>query len=440
MMFRSLIAALVAGVCAVGSAKAQNSFAPLVEKVMPSVVNISARQQEAEDAPEVQNNLVFGKPENRFGLGSGFIIGADGYIATNRHVIEQADSITVITNDQKEYQANLVGQDVQTDLALIKIEPEAELQAVEFGDSDKIKVGDWVLAAGNPFGLGSSVSAGIISAKSRDIGSGDYDNYLQTDAAINQGNSGGPLFDMNGKLAGVNTAIFSTIGNSVGVGFALPSNQAKWVLAELKANGKVERSWLGVSVKSAQAQDGTKGLTIVSLQDENLAQKNGLQVGDMLVAVNDLPVNAINAFVLQIAQMPINSTIKLTVWRNGKLEDINVVTAQMPEAKQQNKASFHALPKDDDNNYNQLGLIFNGLTVMAVKSGSEAAQKGVKVGDTLHKINNVQVYVADEIERRINEAELSGEPLRLDFNDSRTDEVYFVECAIAPDKAAPEKE
>ena len=165
MMFRSLIAALVAGVCAVGSAKAQNSFAPLVEKVMPSVVNISARQQEAEDAPEVQNKLVFGKPENRFGLGSGFIIGADGYIATNRHVIEQADSITVITNDQKEYQANLVGQDVQTDLALIKIEPEAELQAVEFGDSDKIKVGDWVLAAGNPFGLGSSVSAGNISEK-----------------------------------------------------------------------------------------------------------------------------------------------------------------------------------------------------------------------------------------------------------------------------------
>ena len=182
MMFRSLIAALLAGVCAVGSAKAQTSFSPLVEKVMPSVVNISARQQEAEDAPEVQNNLVFDEQEKRFGLGSGFIVSADGYIATNRHVIEQADAITVITNNQKEYQATLVGQDLQTDLALIKIEPDEPLSAVVFGDSDKIKVGDWVLAAGNPFGLGSSVSAGIISAKSRDIGSGYYDNYLQTDA------------------------------------------------------------------------------------------------------------------------------------------------------------------------------------------------------------------------------------------------------------------
>lgn len=439
MMFRSLIAALVAGVCAVGSAKAQNSFAPLVEKVMPSVVNISARQQEAEDAPEVQNNLVFGKPENRFGLGSGFIIGADGYIATNRHVIEQADSITVITNDQKEYQANLVGQDVQTDLALIKIEPEAELQAVEFGDSDKIKVGDWVLAAGNPFGLGSSVSAGIISAKSRDIGSGDYDNYLQTDAAINQGNSGGPLFDMNGKLAGVNTAIFSTIGNSVGVGFALPSNQAEWVLAKLKTGGKVERGWLGITIKSAQAQDGAKGLAVVSLQDENLALMNGLQVGDMIVALNDAQVTSVNDFVVKIAQMPVESIIKLTVWRAGEIVDINAVTSLMPEAKTPQNQRLKAVNEPVEK-YNKLGLIFNGLRVMAVKSGSDAAQKGVKAGDVLLKINGIAVYVPDEIERRIAEAELSGEQLKLDFNDPRTDEEYFVECAVASDTAVPQKQ
>lgn len=439
MMFRSLIAALVAGVCAVGSAKAQTSFAPLVEKVMPSVVNISARQQEAEDEPEVQNNLVFGKPENRFGLGSGFIIGADGYIATNRHVIEQADSITVITNDQKEYQANLVGQDVQTDLALIKIEPEAELQAVEFGDSDKIKVGDWVLAAGNPFGLGSSVSAGIISAKSRDIGSGDYDNYLQTDAAINQGNSGGPLFDMNGKLAGVNTAIFSTTGNSVGVGFALPSNQAEWVLAKLKTGGKVERGWLGITIKSAQAQDGAKGLAVVSLQDENLALMNGLQVGDMIVALNDAQVTSVNDFVVKIAQMPVESIIKLTVWRAGEIVDINAVTSLMPEAKTPQNQRLKAVNEPVEK-YNKLGLIFNGLRVMAVKSGSDAAQKGVKAGDVLLKINGIAVYVPDEIERRIAEAELSGEQLKLDFNDPRTDEEYFVECAVASDTAVPQKQ
>lgn len=432
MMFRSLIAALLAGVCAVGSAKAQTSFSPLVEKVMPSVVNISARQQEAEDAPEVQNNLVFGNQEDHFGLGSGFIVSADGYIATNRHVIEQADAITVITNNQKEYQATLVGQDLQTDLALIKIEPDEPLSAVVFGDSDKIKVGDWVLAAGNPFGLGSSVSAGIISAKSRDIGSGYYDNYLQTDAAINQGNSGGPLFDMNGALVGVNTAIFSTTGNSVGVGFALPSNQAEWVLAKLKTGGKVERGWLGITIKSAQAQDGAKGLAVVSLQDENLAQKNGLQVGDMLVALNDKPISAINAFVSQIAQMPVNSSIKLTVWRAGQVSDINAVTALMPELKQSAEPLRAASTADAADGYNRLGLVFNGLRVMAVKSGSEAAQKGVKAGDVLLKINNVPVYVADEIERQISEAELSGKSLRLDFNDPRADEEYFVECTVAP--------
>lgn len=439
MMFRSLIAALLAGVCAVGSAKAQTSFSPLVEKVMPSVVNISARQQEAEDAPEVQNNLVFDEQEKRFGLGSGFIVSADGYIATNRHVIEQADAITVITNNQKEYQATLVGQDLQTDLALIKIEPDEPLSAVVFGDSDKIKVGDWVLAAGNPFGLGSSVSAGIISAKSRDIGSGYYDNYLQTDAAINQGNSGGPLFDMNGALVGVNTAIFSTTGNSVGVGFALPSNQAEWVLAKLKTGGKVERGWLGITIKSAQAQDGAKGLAVVSLQDENLALMNGLQVGDMIVALNDAQVTSVNDFVVKIAQMPVESIIKLTVWRAGEIVDINAVTSLMPEAKTPQNQRLKAVNEPVEK-YNKLGLIFNGLRVMAVKSGSDAAQKGVKAGDVLLKINGIAVYVPDEIERRIAEAELSGEQLKLDFNDPRTDEEYFVECAVASDTAVPQKQ
>lgn len=439
MMFRSLIAALLAGVCAVGSAKAQTSFSPLVEKVMPSVVNISARQQEAEDAPEVQNNLVFDEQEKRFGLGSGFVVSADGYIATNRHVIEQADAITVITNNQKEYQATLVGQDLQTDLALIKIEPDEPLSAVVFGDSDKIKVGDWVLAAGNPFGLGSSVSAGIISAKSRDIGSGYYDNYLQTDAAINQGNSGGPLFDMNGALVGVNTAIFSTTGNSVGVGFALPSNQAEWVLAKLKTGGKVERGWLGITIKSAQAQDGAKWLAVVSLQDENLALMNGLQVGDMIVALNDAQVTSVNDFVVKIAQMPVESIIKLTVWRAGEIVDINAVTSLMPEAKTPQNQRLKAVNEPVEK-YNKLGLIFNGLRVMAVKSGSDAAQKGVKAGDVLLKINGIAVYVPDEIERRIAEAELSGEQLKLDFNDPRTDEEYFVECAVASDTAVPQKQ
>lgn len=439
MMFRPLIAALLAGVCAVGSAKAQTSFSPLVEKVMPSVVNISARQQEAEDAPEVQNNLVFDEQEKRFGLGSGFVVSSDGYIATNRHVIEQADAITVITNNQKEYQATLVGQDLQTDLALIKIEPDEPLSAVVFGDSDKIKVGDWVLAAGNPFGLGSSVSAGIISAKSRDIGSGYYDNYLQTDAAINQGNSGGPLFDMNGALVGVNTAIFSTTGNSVGVGFALPSNQAEWVLAKLKTGGKVERGWLGITIKSAQAQDGAKGLAVVSLQDENLALMNGLQVGDMIVALNDAQVTSVNDFVVKIAQMPVESIIKLTVWRAGEIVDINAVTSLMPEAKTPQNQRLKAVNEPVEK-YNKLGLIFNGLRVMAVKSGSDAAQKGVKAGDVLLKINGIAVYVPDEIERRIAEAELSGEQLKLDFNDPRTDEEYFVECAVASDTAVPQKQ
>lgn len=433
MLYVCLFATLVIGIFAIGSAYAQTSFAPLVAKVMPSVVSISVQQTEAEDAPEVVNNLLFGLPENRFGLGAGFIVDTEGYIATNRHVIEQAGAIVVTTADKKEYPATLTGYDVQTDLALLKIEPETELQAIKFGNSDEVAVGDWVLAVGNPFGLGSSVSAGIISAKSRDIGNGFYDDYLQTDAAINQGNSGGPLFDMSGNLVGINSAIFSTTGNNSGVGFALPSNQAEWIIRQLKNNGTVKRSWLGVSVKASQLPDGTAGVAIVSLQDESLAQKNKLQAGDIITAVNAKPVILLNRFIYEIAQMPVNSTLTLTVWRGGKFESLEAVTALMPDVKRPNTPVKPEAAELADGTYNQLGIMFNGLKVVSVKAGSDAAQKGVKAGDVLLKIGGIPVYVADEIDRQLADAELSGKSLRLDFNDPRTDEEYFVECAVVPE-------
>ena len=298
MINRFLLLAFVVNMAISAPARAQTSFAPLAERLMPSVVNISTRQQEEKDTPDVKNDLLFASPDGRTALGSGFVISEDGYIATNYHVIEGAQKISVVTFDNKVYEAEVSGTDAKTDIALIKIGTEVPLPAVEFGDSDRVKIGDWVLAIGNPFGLGSSVTAGIISAKSRDIDSGPYDDYLQTDASINQGNSGGPMFDMEGKLIGINTAIFSTVGNSVGVGFALPSNQAEWVLDELKNKGKVERSWLGITVKQTQTETGVSGLAVVSFADDIIAEQDNLQIGDIILSVNNQPVSTAKAFSL----------------------------------------------------------------------------------------------------------------------------------------------
>ena len=429
MINRFLLLAFVVNMAISAPARAQTSFAPLAERLMPSVVNISTWQQEEKDTPDVKNDLLFASPDGRTALGSGFVISEDGYIATNYHVIESAQKISVVTFDNKVYEAEVSGTDAKTDIALIKIGTEVPLPAVEFGDSDRVKIGDWVLAIGNPFGLGSSVTAGIISAKSRDIDSGPYDDYLQTDASINQGNSGGPMFDMEGKLIGINTAIFSTVGNSVGVGFALPSNQAEWVLDELKNKGKVERSWLGITVKQTQTETGVSGLAVVSFADDIIAEQDNLQIGDIILSVNNQPVSTAKAFSLNVSKMPVGSSLELKIWRNGTITDIKTTTSLMPSERTDNQKAAVLQPKTGKE-YPLLGLRLNELTVSEIFSGSEAADKGVQKGDILNKINDTKVYIADELDRQIEEAVLSGEPLRLEFISAENGEAYFAEISL----------
>ncbi|MBQ7303465.1 MAG: trypsin-like peptidase domain-containing protein [Alphaproteobacteria bacterium] len=245
---------------------AQTSFAPLVEELMPAVVSISTNVAHKNDAPDVHDDLIYENYQREI-LGSGFVFSDDGYIVTNAHVISDADTISVITNENDSYNADIVGIDEKTDIALIKVNADKKLNSVVLGNSDEVNVGDWVLAIGNPFGLGNSVTAGIISAKSRDIGDNSYNDYFQTDASINQGNSGGPMFNINGEVIGINSAIFSASGNGVGVGFALPSNDVAWIINQLKNNKKVVRSWLGIELKPVKTKNNVYGLVITSAVD-----------------------------------------------------------------------------------------------------------------------------------------------------------------------------
>lgn len=416
------------------ASRAQTSFAPLAEELMPSVVNISTRQENTADSPEIVNDLLFAAPDGRVALGSGFIISEDGYIATNRHVIEKASEITVVTADNQTYEAELIGADEKTDLALIKIAPQKSLHPVELGDSDAVRVGDWVLAIGNPFGLGSSVSVGIISAKSRAISGDSYADYLQTDASINQGNSGGPMFDMDGQVIGINTAIFSTVGNSVGVGFALPVNQIRWELEQLRTKGKVSRQWLGILVKQAKT-DGVSGLTITALENEALALQNNLQIGDVIMQLNGTPVSTAQDFANKVAQIPTGNTLSLIVWRNGEVLDIQATPEPMPE-----KAPLSEKAETPQNSeaekegvyYPQLGLRMDGLWVLDVDENSDAFAKGIAAGDKIIKANNIPVSLPVDLQRQAEDSTLSGAPLRLDIEDSLSADTFFVDLNLAP--------
>ena len=429
----NLVKVFVAGLAAAGivvPAQAQISFAPLAERLIPSVVNISTELQEEKDSPEVMNNLLFSSTTERAALGSGFIVSEDGYIATNKHVIDKADKISAITADGTIYEAELIGADDKTDVAVIKIKPDGKLQPVEFGDSDKIRVGDWILAIGNPFGLGSSVTAGIISAKSRDIADGPYDDYLQTDASINQGNSGGPMFDTTGKVVGINTVIFSQTGNNSGVGFALPSGQAEWVIDKLKTTGKVERRWLGLEIKPTVMADNQKALSISAIKDTELAAANKLQAGDVILSYDEIKADSAKDFAMYISKLPADKVINLVIWRGGDKLEVKAETALLPEETSRPGTAEKQQPLNGEY-YAALGLRLDGLKIVSVDAQSEAALKGVKAGDVLQKVNETPIYLHEELVRQIDDAALSRELLRLDF-ESVSGESYFVEISVKP--------
>jgi serine protease Do len=339
-----LALALVVSACTSvpGSAIARSapeSFSPLVKRVLPSVVNIAVTETVSggevlsELPPELRDTPLgrefrrrFGnRKEQTMGAGSGFIIDSSGLIVTNNHVVGHADKIVVSLTNGTRLPARVIGTDELTDVALIKVEATGPLPAVALGDSRQVEVGDWVLAAGNPFGLGGSVTAGIVSARGRDLGAGPFDNFLQLDAPINPGNSGGPIFNMDGQVVGVSTAIVSPSGGSVGIGFATPSELVMPIINQLRTSGHIERGWLGVSVANSD-----NGVTIAGIERTSPAARAGLRQGDIILSVNGERIEGALGLIRTVAAVSPGSSVNLTIRRQGHEFDVPVTVGQRP--------------------------------------------------------------------------------------------------------------
>jgi serine protease Do len=399
---------------------APDSFADLAERLLPAVVNISATQvnKKKRRLPEMpqfppgspfeeffrdffDRNQRDSKPRKSSSLGSGFIIDPSGYVVTNNHVIEDAEEITVILQDDTNLKAKIIGRDKKTDLALLKVVPKKPLPFVKWGDSTKSRVGDWILAIGNPFGLGGTVTAGIISASKRDINSGPYDSYLQTDASINRGNSGGPMFNLKGNVIGVNTAIYSPSGGSIGIGFAIPAAQARVVIDQLRKFGRTRRGWLGVRIQTVTKQIAEslelgkpRGALVAGVNEKGPAKESGLKAGDVIVTFDGQPVEEMRDLPRIVAETPIDKTVKLKVWRsgdNGKTLELSVTIGELPEDVKTAKAT-------------KLDSRAQGVLVLDVKEGSAGKKGGLQPGDLIVEVAPDTVGTPKEFQARIDKA------------------------------------
>lgn len=422
-----------------------DSFADLVEKLSPAVVNISTTQTVKGPTgafPKLPEGHPFEDFFKEFGnrdkngeererkatsLGSGFVIDAkDGYVITNNHVIDGADEIKVIFQDGEKVPATLVGKDPKTDIAVLKIDPNAHpLTGVGWGDSDKSRVGDWVLAIGNPYGLGGTVTAGIISARGRDIRSGPYDDYIQTDASINKGNSGGPLFNMDGEVIGINTAIFSQSGGSIGIGFSVPSELAMPVVEQLIEFGKTSRGWLGVVIQPvteeiAEGLDlkSTDGVLVAGVPEDGPAFKSGIKAGDVILKFNGEKVSEPRELSRLVAESKVGSEVAVELWRGGKTTDVTVTLGELEKAE---TAMASASPSSgtsqavellgmelsaiNDSAREQYGIAadLNGVVVTDVDPNSEAAEKGIRPGDVVAEAQLEPVASPEQMKERIAE-------------------------------------
>ena len=439
----------------------QQSFAPLVKKVLPAVVNISVTQKAGADqmADEQDQGAPFqGFPNSpfdemlrrffdqqnpgggghqfpqtpesqprRIALGSGFIVDPSGYIVTNNHVVGDAGKVQVILQDKTKYTAKIVGRDPKTDLAVLKIKADQPLPYVTFGDSNAAQVGDWVMAVGNPFGLGGTVTTGIISARGRDINEGPYDDFLQIDAPINRGNSGGPTFNLNGQVIGINTAIYSPNGGSVGIGFAVPSNAAKSIVAQLEEHGKINRGWLGVQIQevtpaiaASLGLHGERGAVVAVVSPDGPAAKAGLKQGDVVLAFDGSRVSELHDLPRLVAAVAPNTPATVAVWRNGREIELQAKLGELPDNNQ--VASANSGPVEEGSaQATALGMRFapltnelrqelhvnksvDGVVVTRVDSGSAAEDVGLTQGDVVVAINQQPVRTPQEAAAKLNEA------------------------------------
>jgi serine protease Do len=439
----------------------QPGFADVVEKVSPAVVSVrvkSAVSQTADDGagfpgfdqlpddhPLKRFFYDFGGPGQRPGQGgmeprksprdhnrpervrptaqgSGFFISEDGYLVTNDHVVEDGSAYSVVLNDGTELDAKLIGKDKRTDLAVLKVDDKRKFTYVSFGDDNKIRVGQWVVAVGNPFGLGGTVTAGIISARGRDIGAGPYDDFLQIDAAVNKGNSGGPAFNLNGEVVGINTAIFSPSGGSVGIAFAIPATTAKQVVDQLIKTGSVSRGWIGVQIQPVNKEIAEslglaeqKGALVAEPQADGPAAKAGITAGDVITAVNGETVADPRDLAKKIAAINPGKDVELSVWRKGEAKSISVGIKPMPgDDKQASSDTQHEEDSAKPSALDDYGLTVmpsddgKGVVVTDVDRQGDAADKGITTGDIIVSVNNKPVKSGSEIDAAIAEAAKTG--------------------------------
>ena len=420
----------------------QAGFATLVQKVQPAVVQITSTEQSAagnQTVPQIPGlppGWPFGglfrgqnggqwswkqiEPESH-ALGSGFVIDPSGYIVTNNHVIDNARDIHVTLSNGDKYSAKVVGRDAKTDIALLKIDAGKPLPYVAFGDSSKELTGDWVVAVGNPYGLGGTVTAGIVSARGRNINEGTFDDFLQIDAPINPGNSGGPLFNQSGQVIGIDTAIYSPSGGSVGIGFAIPSNFAKEIVAQLRAHGKVTRGWLGIQMQpltSALARavglSNDNGVLVDVVQGDSPAQRAKLQQGDVITAYDGKTVKNTRDLALDVAGTPAGKTATITVWRNGQDHQLNVtigtqdqekVAAAAGSNKDATKVGMTLEPLTAEERAElNIAPSVSGVVVANVTSGSKADDSGLQAGDIITRVDGDQVSSPAQVAHDIHAA------------------------------------
>ncbi len=482
---RPVIAALAVVLAIVGSAapaaaRGPDTIADTAEKVMEAVVNISTSQKVK--ARGSMPKLAPGSPfeeffeeffKNRRGqgpgdtqrrraprrvssLGSGFIIDSSGIVVTNNHVVSEADEVKVVLNDGTQLKAEIIGRDKKTDLALLRVKPEKPLRAVAFGDSDRLRIGEWVIAIGNPFSLGGTVTAGIVSARNRDINSGPYDNYIQTDAAINRGNSGGPLFNLNGEVVGINTAIISPSGGSIGIGFAVPSKTAMPVIDQLRRFGETRRGWLGVRIQQMTDElaetmnvDPPRGALVAGVDDEGPAKPAGIKTGDVIVRFDKKDIKEMRDLPRVVADTPVGKDVEVVVLRQGKEQRMNVKLGRLEDGEKKMAAASKGDDALDDKSVVQrtLGLDLANLTsglrrqykikdgvagvvITGVDMNSAAAEKRLNAGDVIVEVAQEPVTSAADVQKQIEKLKKDGRKSALFLIANADGDLRFVALSL----------
>jgi serine protease Do len=479
----AIFAALAAAPGASAQSKGPASVADVAEKVLDAVVNISTSQSVGGPSgprtvqppqlpgPQGPQGSPFddffeeffkrrgeedgNRPRRVSSLGSGFVIDAEGIVITNNHVIADADEVFANFNDGTKLKAEVIGRDPKTDIAVLRIKPEKPLVAVSFGDSDRLRVGDWVMAIGNPFGLGGSLSVGVVSARNRDINSGPYDNFIQTDAAINRGNSGGPLFNMQGEVVGVNTAIISPSGGSIGIGFSIPAKTAMAVIDQLREFGETRRGWIGVRIQQIDDQIaetlgiGTAhGALIAGVNEGGPAEKAGMKSGDVIVKFDGQEIREMRDLPRAVASTAVNKSVDVVVLRNGKQQTLRITLGRLEDSEKAQQASVKApAPETRGVTKRLLGLELSqmtdemrkrfklrdnvkGLVIVSIEQNSPLADQRVMPGDVITEVTGQAVASAADLQRRIDALKKDGKKSALLLLLNAAGEQRFVPVTI----------